>query len=135
MTYKHKANEEDEDSFEHETIGKKIYPGEKEEFEELKQFIEQPFPKKDKTITKPRDFDYITDPLESSRDQALEVHEIIGLLGDAVISLVELDLEIGELENRLTTCYQRQRKLRGEIGQELWAELEKRAKTRLAFKE
>jgi len=107
MTYKHKANEEDEDSFESNP--------------ELKE--------------KPRDFDYITDPLESSRDQALEIHEIIGLLGDAVISLVELDLEIGELENRLTTCYQRQRKLRGEIGQELWAELEKRAKTRLAFKE
>jgi hypothetical protein len=28
--------------------GNSPYPGEKEEFEELKQFIEQPFPKKDK---------------------------------------------------------------------------------------
>jgi hypothetical protein len=60
MTYKHKANEEDEDGFKEKSpslndickkYGNSPYPGEKEEFEELKQFIEQPFPKKDIEIS------------------------------------------------------------------------------------
>lgn len=79
-------------------------------------------------------FDFENPNIESARDSAIELHEEIGLLGDAITDLIMTDLEIGGLEEKLTSLYQRQRLRRGVIGQDLWNELEKRAKTRLAFK-
>jgi hypothetical protein len=63
------------------------------------------------------------------------VKDEIGEIGLAITELLDLEETIMVKEHDLSECYRNQDRLRAVIGLELYEELGKRAKTRLAFED